>query len=165
VGKANQTITFAALPDRTFGDADFAANATASSGLPVSFAASGNCTVSGAVVHLTSAGSCTITASQGGNANYFGAASVSRSFVIASSTSQPPPPTAVSKCVVPHLVGKTLANAKTAIARANCRVGHVGYAYSRARKKGVVLSQARRPGAVLPAKTTIALVVSRGPRP
>ncbi len=48
----------------------------------MSFAASGNCTVAGATVHLTSAGSCTITAAQGGNANYNAAASVPRTFVI-----------------------------------------------------------------------------------
>ena len=45
--KANQTITFGALAAKTFGDADFAANASASSGLAVSFAATGNCTISG----------------------------------------------------------------------------------------------------------------------
>jgi hypothetical protein len=34
ISKANQTITFNALANKTFGDPDFAANATASSGLP-----------------------------------------------------------------------------------------------------------------------------------
>ena len=48
----------------------------------MSFAASGNCTVSGSTVHLTSAGSCTITASQAGNANYNAAADVPQSFTI-----------------------------------------------------------------------------------
>ena len=56
-----QTITFAALADKTFGDADFTVSATASSGLPVSFSATGNCTVLASTVHLTGAGSCTIT--------------------------------------------------------------------------------------------------------
>src|SRR5207253_389298 len=61
--KANQTITFGALSPRTFGDPDFPVSATASSGLPVSFSASGQCTVttpSPGTVHLTGAGSCTI---------------------------------------------------------------------------------------------------------
>ena len=42
-----QTIAFAALADKSYGDPDFAVTATASSGLPVTFTASGNCTVSG----------------------------------------------------------------------------------------------------------------------
>src|SRR5437016_10833710 len=62
IAKANQTITFNALANKTFGDADFNLSATASSGLSVSFTATGNCTVSGNTVHLTGAGSCTITA-------------------------------------------------------------------------------------------------------
>ena len=81
-GPAAQTISFAALADRTFGAADFTASANASSGLPVSFAASGNCTISGATIHLTGAGSCTITASQPGNASFAPAPSVARTFAI-----------------------------------------------------------------------------------
>jgi uncharacterized delta-60 repeat protein/CSLREA domain-containing protein len=83
VAKANQTITFGALTDRSFGDADFNVNATAGSDLGVSFAASGNCTVTGGTVHLNGAGACTVTASQAGDANYNAAADVSRSFQIA----------------------------------------------------------------------------------
>jgi phosphodiesterase/alkaline phosphatase D-like protein len=79
----NQTIAFGPLANKTFGDAPFAVSATASSGLPVSFAASGNCTVSGAVVTLTGAGSCTITASQPGDANFSPALDISRTFSIA----------------------------------------------------------------------------------
>ena len=51
--KLHQGITFDALADKTFGDPDFALFATASSGLSVSYAASGNCTVAGNTVHLT----------------------------------------------------------------------------------------------------------------
>src|SRR5206468_8473715 len=78
IAKANQTISFAPLPNKTFGDPDFPVNATASSGLTVTFAAAGQCTVSGNTVHLTAAGSCTITASQVGNANYNAAPDVPR---------------------------------------------------------------------------------------
>ena len=70
IAKANQTITFGSLQNRTYGDPDFTVSASASSGLPVSFSASGNCTVSGSTVHITGAASCTITASQSGNGNY-----------------------------------------------------------------------------------------------
>jgi hypothetical protein len=83
INKLDQTITFGALPDRTYGDADFSVSATASSGLPVTFSASGNCTVSGSNVHLTGAGSCTITASQAGNALYNPAPDLPQSFNIA----------------------------------------------------------------------------------
>src|ERR687885_567282 len=67
----------------TFGDADFGVSATASSGLSVSFGATGNCTVTGSTVHITGAGSCTITASQPGDANYNAAPDVMQSFNIA----------------------------------------------------------------------------------
>jgi hypothetical protein len=66
--KADQTISFAALPNKVFGDADFIVTANASSGLPATLAAVGNCTVtspSPGTVHITGVGSCTITASQG----------------------------------------------------------------------------------------------------
>jgi hypothetical protein len=61
-----QAITFPSIPGKTYGDPDFNVSATASSGLVVSFSASGNCTVSGSTVHITGAGSCTVTASQAG---------------------------------------------------------------------------------------------------
>jgi chitinase len=109
--------------------------------------------VDGASVHLTGAGSCTITASQVGNANFSAAASVSRSFSIAR-----------MPCTVPSLVGKHLALAKRLIARSHCRTGKVGHAYSRRLGKGIVVSQSRRSGRVLPVDSTINLVVSRGRR-
>src|SRR5207237_2151518 len=83
VAKANQTITFNALANKTFADADFNVSATASSGLSVSFSATGNCTLAGNTVHLTGAGSCTITAAQPGNANFNAAANVPQTFTIA----------------------------------------------------------------------------------
>src|SRR5207244_686054 len=83
IAKAGQTITFAALPGKTFGDPDFSVSATASSSLAVSFGASGNCTVTGSTVHITGAGSCTITASQAGDSNFNPGADVPQSFSIA----------------------------------------------------------------------------------
>jgi hypothetical protein len=84
VNPASQTITFGALPGVTWGAADFPVIASATSGLVVSFAASGNCTiVSATTVHITAAGSCQITASQAGNANYTAATGVTQSFSIA----------------------------------------------------------------------------------
>jgi uncharacterized delta-60 repeat protein len=80
--KGDQTITFGAISTKTFGDADFALNAMASSALPVTYSANGQCAVMGNVVHLTSAGSCTITASQAGDTDYNPATPVSQSFKI-----------------------------------------------------------------------------------
>jgi hypothetical protein len=82
ITKANQTITFGALSDKTYGDADFTVSATASSGLAVSFTASGACTISGNIVHITGTGTCTITAKQGGNGNYNAAPDVSQTFTV-----------------------------------------------------------------------------------
>jgi hypothetical protein len=77
-----QTITFGPLAPMTLGDLPFSVSATATSGLTVSFAASGACTVNGNLVTITGAGSCTITASQAGNTNYSPAASVSQTFTV-----------------------------------------------------------------------------------
>jgi hypothetical protein len=82
IAKVNQIITFGALSDKTYGDADFTVSATASSGLVVSFTASGNCTMSGSTVHITGVGNCTITARQGGNGNYNAAPDVSQTFTV-----------------------------------------------------------------------------------
>ncbi|HEY6672675.1 MAG TPA: fibronectin type III domain-containing protein, partial [Solirubrobacterales bacterium] len=152
--KLSQTITFGALPNKRFGAPNFSVSATASSGLPVSFTASGSCTVSGSTVHLTGPGSCTVTASQAGNASYNAAPAVSQTFSIAKKPAL--------KCRVPKVVRKGLRAAKVTIKRRHCRTGKVRYAYSRTRKKGIVISQSRRPGRVLPARSKINLVVSRG---
>lgn len=80
--KQSQTISFAALPDKRWGDPPFTVSATASSGLPVNFSAAGDCTVAGATVTLTAAGTCTITARQDGNDAYYPAPDVAHTFRI-----------------------------------------------------------------------------------
>jgi parallel beta-helix repeat protein len=81
--KLAQTITFAPLPNKTFGDPAFALNATASSGLPVSYKVnSGPATVSGNMVTITGTGTVTIEASQAGNTSYFAATPVQQSFTV-----------------------------------------------------------------------------------
>ncbi|GAB3540662.1 hypothetical protein GCM10027443_38910 [Pontibacter brevis] len=83
VEKATQTITFDPLPNRAVGDPPFMLNATASSGLPVSYAVvSGPATVSGNMVTLTGAGTVVIRATQGGGDNYNPAAPVERRFEV-----------------------------------------------------------------------------------
>jgi type IX secretion system substrate protein len=70
VNKQEQTITFDALADKTFGDASFDLTATASSGLTVSYTSSDEtvATIAGSTVTIIGAGSTTITASQAGDA-------------------------------------------------------------------------------------------------
>jgi hypothetical protein len=83
-GVGNQTITFGALGNKTFGDPDFTVSATASSGLPVTFTVgvTDDCSISGVTVHITGAGSCTVTAHQSGDTDYSAAPDVPRTFSI-----------------------------------------------------------------------------------
>lgn len=79
----DQTITFGPLADKILGEPDFALSATASSGLPVSFSATGSCEiVDGDMVHITDVGDCTVTASQAGNGVWNPAPDVSQTFYI-----------------------------------------------------------------------------------
>jgi CSLREA domain-containing protein len=87
--KQSQIISFTPLPNKTVGDAPFAVNASASSGLPVAFTASGKCIVNGSTVTLSGvAGKCTITAHQVGNATYKAAPDVAQSFIVNSPAKQ-----------------------------------------------------------------------------
>jgi Ice-binding-like len=83
-GGVDQTISFGPLADKILGEPSFNITATASSGLPVSFTASGVCSVSGATVTLSGTGVCTITAAQAGNDSFNAASNVSQSFDVLS---------------------------------------------------------------------------------
>jgi hypothetical protein len=90
-GVSSQTITFGALANKTYGDPDFTVSATGGgSGNPVTFSATGSCTVSTVAatttVHLTAAGTCSIAADQAGNASFSAAPTVTQSFTIAKAT-------------------------------------------------------------------------------
>ena len=78
VHQATQTITFDALPAKTYGDAPFALTATASSGLEVSYESSDPTVASvfGNIVTILQVGATTITATQAGNTNYTAATPV-----------------------------------------------------------------------------------------
>ncbi|MFM9837590.1 MAG: choice-of-anchor I family protein [Cyclobacteriaceae bacterium] len=84
INKANQTITFSALANKTFGDAAFALSATSTSGLPVSFSSSDVtiASISGNTVNILKAGTVNITASQIGDASFNAAADVVQSLTI-----------------------------------------------------------------------------------
>jgi photosystem II stability/assembly factor-like uncharacterized protein len=88
VNKAAQTITFAALAAKTFGDAAFALSSTASSGLPVTYASSNTAvaTVSGNTITIVGGGTATITASQAGNSNYNAATDVPQTLTVNKAT-------------------------------------------------------------------------------
>jgi len=87
VSRASQTISFAALANRTMAQSPVTVFATATSGLPVTFTTTtlAVCTAggtNGATITLRAPGTCTVRANQAGDALYAPAAVVSRSFVV-----------------------------------------------------------------------------------
>jgi hypothetical protein len=67
-------------------------------------------------------------------------------------------------CVVPRVLGRTLAAARPILTASRCTVGRVTRRWARARR-GRIVGQ-RPPAATrLPTGASVALVVSRGPRP
>ncbi|MDW3192959.1 MAG: MBG domain-containing protein [Cytophagales bacterium] len=79
-----QSITFNALSNVTFGDADFNLGATASSGLGVTYASSDPAvaTISGNTVTVVGIGTTTITASQAGDGTYLPATNVTQNLTV-----------------------------------------------------------------------------------
>ena len=67
-------------------------------------------------------------------------------------------------CNVQDLRRQTLQAARQTLARVNCRLGKVGFAYSRT-IRGRVIGQKPKLGAVLPGGGRVDVVVSRGGRP
>ena len=83
-GLQSQTITFGSLANATYGATPITLTATASSGLPVSYASSNTAvaTVSGNTLTIIGAGSTVITASQLGDASYNPASNVIQNFTV-----------------------------------------------------------------------------------
>ena len=87
VGKASQTITFTPVPTSvTYGVASINLSATATSGLPVTFSATGPATVSGSTLTITGAGTVVVSANQAGNGNYSAAPAASQTIKVAKAT-------------------------------------------------------------------------------
>ncbi len=63
----NQSVNLGTIPALSFGDPPLQVPATSTSGLPVSFSASGDCTYPGNQLIIISAGSCVLTAEQTGS--------------------------------------------------------------------------------------------------
>ncbi|MEO9966820.1 MAG: T9SS type A sorting domain-containing protein [Reichenbachiella sp.] len=81
--KTNQEITFEAITEKAFGEAAFTLNATASSGLDVSYSVvSGPIMITGSAVTITGAGEATIAADQAGNGGYNAASQETQTFAI-----------------------------------------------------------------------------------
>src|SRR5205807_1853542 len=124
--KLNQSITFAAISNKTAVDADFVVSPSASSSLPVALSASGQCTVttpSPGMVHITGAGNCTITASQAGNATYNAATDVQQSFTIGKAATT----TAVSAAPNPSNSGQNVTFTATVTSAAGTPTGTVQF--------------------------------------
>jgi CSLREA domain-containing protein len=80
IGQISQTITFTGLPPTTtytLPNATYALNASASSGLPITYGVTGPASISGTSLTITGAGQVIVTASQTGNTNYSAATPVS----------------------------------------------------------------------------------------
>jgi hypothetical protein len=123
VAKRDQTITFSALSNKVFNDPDFTVSATSTSGLAVSFGASGNCTVTGNTVHITGAGTCTVIASQAGDSNYNAATDVVRSFNVAKAATA----TAVSSSTNPSTSGQSVTLTATVTSSAGTPTGTIQF--------------------------------------
>ncbi|HAS46090.1 MAG TPA: hypothetical protein DCS93_36755 [Microscillaceae bacterium] len=84
VEEANQSIQFNILPPKTFGEASFGLQATATSGLGITFTIADPtiATINGNQVTILKAGTTTITASQAGNTNFNPASSVTQTLIV-----------------------------------------------------------------------------------
>jgi sugar lactone lactonase YvrE len=100
INQTSQTITFAALPNVTYGAAPIALTATASSGLSVTYTVTGPAAVSGSTLSITGVGTVTVTASQAGNADYTAATAVTQSFTV-----NPATPTLTFTAIPNHTYG------------------------------------------------------------
>ena len=83
VNPASQTINFPALPNPVnFGVAPITLQATATSGLPVSYSVTGPASVSSSTLTILGGGTVTVTASQSGNANFAAAPPLTQTTVV-----------------------------------------------------------------------------------
>ncbi len=71
----------------------------------------------------------------------------------------------VQKVTVPNIVGKTEADARSAIEDAGLKVGEVGEAYSDTQAKGNIISQSLNSGSKATAGSSVSFVVSLGKKP
>lgn len=90
VNKLNQSLTFNAIPNTTYGDPTFTLQASAGSGLPVTYSiVSGPAFVSGNTLTTTGVGTVTVRAYQAGNNQYNPSPSFDQSFCVLSGLPAP----------------------------------------------------------------------------
>jgi ELWxxDGT repeat protein len=84
INKADQTITFPAIGDKTLGDAPFTLPGSSTSGLALSYQTTtpAKISITGSQVTLTEAGTATVVANQPGNENYNPSAAAEQSFCV-----------------------------------------------------------------------------------
>ena len=84
IAKTTQTISFAEIDNKTTSDSTFDLNATASSGLTITYSSSNTdvATISGNTVTIQGAGTTVITANQPGNDTYSAAPQVTRTLTV-----------------------------------------------------------------------------------
>jgi hypothetical protein len=82
VVQTSQTITFAALPNVTYGAAPIALTATASSGQPVTYTVTGPATLSGSMLTVTGVGTVTVTASVAAGTDFTAATPVTQTLTV-----------------------------------------------------------------------------------
>jgi len=83
VVKAQQSISFPIVPDKSAGESSIILEATATSGLPVVFEVlNGPAVLDGDALDLVGAGTVTVSAWQAGDTNYLAAAPVRRTFKV-----------------------------------------------------------------------------------
>jgi len=100
VGAGTPTLTFAAIPTHTFGDAPFTVSATSASTGTVTYSVtSGPATIAGDTVTITGAGTVVLGASQAATSNY-SSATASTSFTV-----NPATPTLTFAAIPTHIFG------------------------------------------------------------
>ena len=110
ITQLSQTIVFAALVAKTFGNADYTLSATGgASGQPITYTSSDPlvATITGNTVHIVGGGTTLITASQAGNINYSAAPDVSQSQLVN---------TAIQSITFATILNKTTADAPFTLA-------------------------------------------------
>lgn len=76
-------------------------------------------------------------------------------------TTAPVTTPAATKCVVPNLIGKTVARAKKLLAKAHCGVGKVTRRTAKKKLRGLVVSQSPRARTVKRAGSKVSVVIGR----
>lgn len=104
--KRAQTITLDTIPEKVFGEPDFAITATSDSGLPVTLTSSNKAVaiISDGVVHLKGVGTTIIVAAQEGNETFQPAENVSGMLVVIPDTIAPTIPAELSATATDSIV-------------------------------------------------------------